>query len=175
MKLLVVWILMSAVTYWFTKYSRFGKNVFQHDLKVEGSERDVIAFFCVMFAAAWPLWWLLMLPVCICIGRKESRGADPTCTRTRAELVRVFRTNADDLWGEVERLSDQHTAHAEHLRNKARYYDWAWENFDQSLNSLEKIHSARPEKCKSCPVRRCIFKKIEDLLEVAEWSYPKNK
>jgi hypothetical protein len=142
---------------------------------VEGTARDVIVIFCILFAIAWPLWWFLMFPVCLCIGRKQPQGAGPTCTRTRHELACFFRTNADDLWKEVEQLPDQYTAQAEHLRNKARYYDWAWKNLDQSLASLEQIHSARPEECKSCLVRRCIFEKIEELLEVAQWPYPKNK
>lgn len=71
MKVLVAWILMSAVTYWFTKHSRFGKNVFQHNLKVEGTKRDVIALFCIGFAVAWPLWWLLMFPICSSLHRAE--------------------------------------------------------------------------------------------------------
>lgn len=71
MKLLAIWILMSAVTYWHVMISNFGKNVFQHNLDVEGSCRETIVVFCVAFAIFWPLWWFLMFPICICIGRKE--------------------------------------------------------------------------------------------------------
>ena len=71
MKLLAIWILMSTVTYWHVMISNFGKNVFQHNLDVEGSCRETIVVFCVAFAIFWPLWWFLMFPICICIGRKE--------------------------------------------------------------------------------------------------------
>ena len=67
----LIWVAVAAVTYWHVAYSNFGKNVFQHDLKVEGSGRDVIAVFCVAFAIFWPLWWIGMFPICCLIGRKE--------------------------------------------------------------------------------------------------------
>ena len=67
----LIWAVGAGVTYWHVMFSNFGKNVFQHNLKMEGSEREVRVFFCRAFAIFWPLWWLGMFPICCLIGRKE--------------------------------------------------------------------------------------------------------
>lgn len=74
MKLFLVWALASLVTYWHVMHSNFGKNVFQHNLRVEGVTQDVITFFCISFSIGFWLWWLLMLPICWLIGPKDSTG-----------------------------------------------------------------------------------------------------
>jgi hypothetical protein len=71
MKLFIVWAIASLITYWHIMYSNIGKNVFQHNLRVEGTAQDVITFFCICFSIGFWLWWPLMFPICCLIGRKD--------------------------------------------------------------------------------------------------------
>jgi len=67
------WILIGVLTYIYIRFGSFGKNVFQYNLKCEGSSSDAIHIFCILFGLAWPLWWVFMLPIQKLIGRHDDK------------------------------------------------------------------------------------------------------
>lgn len=69
----IVWFMPGYFTLIHILVSDLGKDVFQHNLQMEGATPAVIRFFIIMLSLLWPLWWLVMVPACHMIGRKESK------------------------------------------------------------------------------------------------------
>ena len=68
-KLILAWFLVGLLTYLFIKWSKWSKDVFQYNLRVEGESDTAIHIFTILFSAGWPLWWLGMFPISLLIGR----------------------------------------------------------------------------------------------------------
>ena len=69
MSKLLAWIAISTLTYAFIHFGKWGKNVFQYNLMVEGEGPTTIHVFAILFGIFWPLWWLGMFPILLLIGR----------------------------------------------------------------------------------------------------------
>lgn len=71
-----IWFLVAALTFAYIKFSRLGKDVFQHNLRTEGTSDDVITIFTFLFAVGWPLWWLAIFPIVKVIGPHDQKWFD---------------------------------------------------------------------------------------------------
>ena len=73
MEKLIAWFLVGLLTYLFIKYGTWSKDVFQYNLRVEGTSDKVIHVFAILFALGWPLWWFGMFPISLLIGRHDDK------------------------------------------------------------------------------------------------------
>ena len=175
-----IWFLVAALTFAYIKFSRFGKDVFQYNLRTEGTSDDVITIFAILFAVGWPLWWLVMFPIAKVIGPHDQKWFDcrkKLLAKLRVKYGRKPQRNFD-RFNDYDEAKDYFVKH-----ELCKYYGkstdfwfgvWLFEQVTQENQNKTSDGVRRTNICvidDSCMIRSTLSQCLKDNADCAVVEY----